>query len=80
MLTMNLWTDVGLRNGATGTALDIIYANNHQPPDLPVPIIIQFMNYSGPFINSNIPGCVPICPKTVTSNTLDCVHECNSCL
>ncbi|CAB3994683.1 ATP-dependent DNA helicase PIF1, partial [Paramuricea clavata] len=36
MLTMNLWSSVGLCNGATGTAVDIIYQNNHQPPDLPI--------------------------------------------
>ena len=75
MLTMNLWTDVGLCNGTTGTVLDITYANNHQPPDLPIAIIVQFTNYSGPSINSNIPGCPPICSITITSNTLDCVHE-----
>lgn len=32
MLTMNLWTDVGFCNGATGVVLDFIYADNHQPP------------------------------------------------
>ena len=75
MLTMNLWTDVGLCNGATGTVVDFIYANNQQPPDLPVSIIVKFDNYSGPSINDTMPGYVPICPITVTSDTLDGVHE-----
>ena len=29
MLTMNLWSSVGLCNGATGTVVDIIYQINH---------------------------------------------------
>ena len=75
MLTMNLWTDVGLCNGATGTVVDFIYANNQQPPDLPVSIIVKFDDYSGPSINHSMPAYVPICPITVTSETLDGVHE-----
>ncbi|CAB3979153.1 Hypothetical predicted protein [Paramuricea clavata] len=47
MLTMNLWTDVGFYNGATGTVLEFIFANNHQPPDLPVAVIVQFDDYTG---------------------------------
>ena len=42
ILTMNLWTDAGLCNGATGTVLDFIYANNQQPPDLPTAVIVKF--------------------------------------
>ena len=45
MLTMNLWSNVGLCNGATGTVVDIIYQNNHQPPDLPIAVIVEFENY-----------------------------------
>ena len=36
MFTMNLWSSVGLCNGAIGTVADFIYQNNHQPPDLPM--------------------------------------------
>lgn len=75
MLTMNLWADVGLCNGATGTVLDFIYANNQQPPDLPVAVIVKFDDYKGPSINDSIPACVPICPITVTSELLDGIHE-----
>lgn len=36
MLKINLWTDAGLSNGASGTVLYFIYATNEQPPDLPL--------------------------------------------
>ena len=75
MLTMNLWTDVGLCNGATGTVIDFIYADNHQPPDLPQAVIVKFDNYKGPSISKSISSCVPICPITVTSQSLDGMHE-----
>ncbi len=69
MLTMNLWSSIGLCNGATGTVVDIIYQNNHQPPDLPIAVIVEFENYRGPVFTENQPLCVPICPITVTSQT-----------
>ena len=77
MLTLNLWTDVGLSNGATGTILDFIYSTNQQPPDLPVAVIVKFDDYTGPSVSDNMPGCVPICPITITSdnNTFGTVHE-----
>ena len=34
LLTGNLWTDVSLWNGATGTIVDFIFASNQQPTDL----------------------------------------------
>ena len=75
MLTLNLWTDVGLCNGATGTVIDFIYADNHQPPDLPQAVIVKFDNYKGPSISKSISSCLPICPITVTSQSLDGMHE-----
>ena len=65
MLTMNLWTDVGLCNGATGIVIDFIYADNQQPPDLPQAVIVKFDNYRGPSISDLISSCVPICPITI---------------
>lgn len=44
MLTMNLWSHVGLCDGATGTLCHIIYGNSHRPPNLPVAVIIEFDN------------------------------------
>ena len=75
MLTMNLWSSVGLCNGATGTVVDIIYQNNHQPPDLPIAVIVEFENYRGPVFNENQPLCIPIYPITVTSQTEIGFHE-----
>lgn len=75
MLTMNLWSSVGLCNGATGTILDLIYESNHQPPDLPIAVIVHFNDYSGPSISDILPSCVPICPVTVSIQSLDGHHE-----
>ena len=75
MLTMNLWTDVGLCNGATGTVIDFIYADNQQPPDLPEAVIVKFDNYKGPSISESISSCVPICPITISSQILHGLHE-----
>ncbi|XP_028413537.1 ATP-dependent DNA helicase PIF1-like [Dendronephthya gigantea] len=75
MLTMNLWSSVGLCNGATGTVVDIVYQNNHQPPDLPIAVIVDFENYRGPAFNVNKPSCVPICPITVSSQSESGFHE-----
>ena len=65
MLTMNLWASVGLCNGAKGTVINIIYQPNHQPPDLPIAVIVKFHNYKGPSL-SGYPSCVPISPITVS--------------
>lgn len=71
MLTMNIWTEVGLCNGALGTLVHFVYANGQQPPCLPICVIIQFdENYNGPSISSSFPRCVPICPITQVSQTL----------
>ena len=75
MLTMNLWSSVGLCNGATGTVAHIIYQNNHQPPDLPIAVIVEFENYRGPVFNENQPLCIPVYPITVISHTKTGFHE-----
>ena len=75
MLTMNLWASVGLCNGATGTVVDIIYKINHQPPDLPMAVIVKFDDYRGPSIDDTMPSCVPISPITVSAQSLEGVHE-----
>ena len=75
MLTMNLWSSVGRCNGATGTVIDIVYENNHQSPDLPIAVIVEFENYRGPVFNENQPLCIPIYPITVPSQTEIGFHE-----
>ena len=74
MLTVNLWPQVGLCNGTTGIVVDIIYAANHQPPDLPIAVIVKFDNYTGPSISA-IPSCVPTPPITASVNACNSVHE-----
>lgn len=75
VLTMNLWALVGLCNGATGTVIDILYEIHHQPPDLPIAVIVQFDNYNGPSISDTLPSCVPIRPVTVSEQALDGFNE-----
>ena len=75
MLTINLWTDVGLCNDATGTVVNFIYATNQQPSDLPIAVVVKFDDYTGPSICSNIQQCVPICLITIISDTLGHVNE-----
>ena len=48
MLTRNLWVEKGLCNGAMGVVKDIIFKHDQQPPTLPIAVIVQFENYSGP--------------------------------
>ena len=59
----------------TGTVVDIIYQNNHQPPDLPIVVTVEFENYRGPVFNENQLLCIPIYPITVTSQTGIGFHE-----
>ncbi|XP_068692831.1 uncharacterized protein [Montipora foliosa] len=75
MLTMNLWSHVGLCNGATGTVRHIIYDNGHRPPNLPLAVIVEFDNYRGPAFIDSQPSCVPICPVTVSLQSGSSLHE-----
>ena len=74
MLTMNLWPSVGLCNGSTGRVVDIIYQTHHQPPDLPIAVIVKFDNYVGPSICES-PSLVPIVPITVSVQSGTSIHE-----
>ena len=74
MLTVNLWASVGLCNGSVGTVVDIVYQTNHQPPDLPIAVIVKFDHYIGPFL-SNFPSSVPITPISITVHSGNTVHE-----
>ena len=76
MLTMNLWTDVGLCNGALGTVLDFVYSDGQQPPCLPISVLVQFDDeYKGPSVSSMFQRCVPICPITQVSESLGQKYE-----
>lgn len=54
MLTANIWQEVGLCNGASGTIQHLLYNDNHRPPHLPVAILVEFDNYSGHHFSVNI--------------------------
>ena len=71
MLTINIWTEVGLCNGALGTVVDFIYAEGQRPLCLPICVIVQFdETYSGPSVSPDLPRCVPICPITQVCQSL----------
>jgi ATP-dependent exoDNAse (exonuclease V) alpha subunit len=60
MLRTNIWTEVGLVNGAIGVIKDIIYLKGEIPPNhLPKVIMVEFENYTGPSINNLVP-LIPI--------------------
>ena len=76
MLTKNLWTEVGLINGAMGPVKRIIYQLGHSHNSLPIAVITQFDDtYIGPSICSNIPNYVPIAPIINASDTLGSAYE-----
>lgn len=63
MLRSNLWVENGLVNGALGYVEDIIYEENHSPPDqMPRVIMVRFKNT--PDLTYNNSGCIPIPPIT----------------
>lgn len=62
MLTANLWQQVGLCNGAAGTVHQILYQEGHSPPSLPIAVLVDFPNYSGPPFFEDRPICIPIPP------------------
>ena len=76
MLLRNIWTEVGLCNGALGTVHQIIYAENQCPPSLPVAILVKFDDsYKGPSYSQKIPNLVPIPPCTSSSESLGKSYE-----
>ena len=66
MLTMNLWASVGLCNGVSGIVVDIIYAKNQSPPDLPIAVLVKFDEYRVQIFLTKC--CVPIPPVTASVN------------
>ena len=64
LLTANLRPEVGLRNGAAGTVISILFADGHRPPSLPIAVIVKFKKYIGPFFLTDQPCSVPVPPIT----------------
>ena len=73
MLTANLWIEVGLVNGAVGTAVAICYGDGQSPPELPIAVTVKFDSYMGPTLSD---GTVPIIPPRHTwfAATHRCSH------
>jgi len=63
MLRANLWTDAGLVNGLMGFIQEILFKEGQKPPSLPIAVLIEFDNYTGPAITT-IEGkkLIPILP------------------
>ena len=55
---------VGLCNGATGIVESILYAEGHKPPALPIAVMVNFNEYTGPPFIPSKPKCIPIPPVT----------------
>lgn len=64
MLRSNLSVEQGLVNGALGHVHAILYEEGTQPPSLPNAVLVQFDAYRGPSCLANVPGVVPIFPRT----------------
>ena len=65
MITNNIWTEMGLTNGAFGVVLHIIFAANVGPPNLPEAIIVEMDEpYSGPSL-PGLPRHVVITPISI---------------
>jgi ATP-dependent exoDNAse (exonuclease V) alpha subunit len=63
MLTSNLWTDVGLHNGAKGTVEGFVYATSEGPGrngTLPNAVVVSF-----PHLNDSLPSYFEHVPKTL---------------
>ena len=48
MLRTNLWTEAGLVNSSVSTIQEVIFEENQEPLSLPIAIMVEFDNYSGP--------------------------------
>ncbi len=65
LLTANLWTEMGLVNGATGIVFDLEWeAGEYSSTSLPSLILVKFDNYSRPLFPGCLPAIAPIFPVT----------------
>ena len=65
----------GLCNGSTGHVIDIIYKEGHEPPYLPIAIIVKFDDYTGQSFLNETSSYVPICSITATVANAGLSHE-----
>ena len=65
MLLQNIWVDIGLVNGATGTIKDVVWKEGADiKKDLPQALLVAVNRYNGPtlFTGSDGKKVVPIFP------------------
>ncbi|XP_057849653.2 uncharacterized protein LOC131060435 [Cryptomeria japonica] len=62
MLSTNLWVETRLVNGALRQVREIVYNDGEHPPQLPLFVVVQFQNYTGPTWDHNNPTNIPIQP------------------
>ena len=67
MLTTILWVQAGLVNGSLGKVIHIVYKSNEIPPTLPSFVVVEFVHYKGPLLDSSNPTYVPISAITTGS-------------
>ena len=80
VLTSNLWTNVGLVNGANGVVRDIIYPIKSELnilETLPDIIFVDFESYSGPafFREADMDKIIPIYKLQTYNRNFDCTRE-----
>lgn len=75
MLTANLWPEVGLCNGASGTVVSILFTEDQRSPCLPIAVIVRFDVYTGPSLMHDQPCCVPIPPITFEWTNVQAKHS-----
>ena len=68
MLTKNLYHQVGLMNDILGQVVELVFADDAPPPNLPLYVALKFRGYSGGQWSSQerYRGCAPIPPVDTT--------------
>ena len=68
MLTKNLYQQLALVNGIRGQVVELVFADDAPPPNLPLCVVVKFRGYSGGEWSSQerYRGCVPISPVDTT--------------
>jgi DNA replication protein DnaC len=70
MLTANVWTEIGLTNGAAGTVRHIIFEKGFGPPNLPIAVVVEMGEwYKGPSL-PGLPRHVAINARTTHVQSL----------
>jgi ATP-dependent exoDNAse (exonuclease V) alpha subunit len=65
MLTKNIWQGKGLYNGAFGTVRAIKFADGQNASTLPLYVLVEFDDYTGPSVSPGHDRLVPIAPLKI---------------